>query len=104
MIVVPCSMKTVAGVVSGYSDNLLLRAADFCLKERRKLVLVAKKPRCPPSTCATSTRPVSWVRSFCRPCSLTTIILNPWRDCTRHTVNRILAQFDLDEGAISGRA
>ena len=43
MIVVPCSMKTVAGIVSGYSDNLLLRAADVTIKEGRPLILVARE-------------------------------------------------------------
>ena len=43
MVVIPCSMKTAAGIHSGYADTLLLRAADVTIKEGRPLVLVPRE-------------------------------------------------------------
>ena len=95
MVVVPCSMKTVAGIVSGYSDSLLLRAADVTLKERRKLVLVARES--PLSTLH--------LRNLYELSQMGGIIMPPMltyyshpkslEDCTMHTVQRILRQFGL---------
>ncbi len=96
MIVIPCSMKTLAGIASGYSENLLLRAADVTLKERRRLILVARE--CPLGTIH--------LRNMYEVSQLGAVIIPPVlsyynhpetiEDCNRHIIGKVLDQFGLD--------
>jgi len=96
MVVIPCSMKTLAGIVSGYSDNLLLRAADVCLKERRKVVLV---PRELPFSTIHLENMDKAARSGCIICPpVMTFYNNPEtiQDMINHLIGKIMMMFGLE--------
>lgn len=96
MIIVPCSMKTVSGIASGYSDNLLLRAADVTIKEKRNLVVVARE--CPFSEIH--------LKNMLYLAELGAIIMPPMvtyynnpvdlDDMNRHIIGKILDKFEIE--------
>lgn len=96
MIIVPCSMKTVAGIACGYSDNLLLRAADVILKENRKLVLGVRE--CPFSAIHLENMlKLSRMGVMIMPLVLSFYNHPEGLDaCTKHLVGKMLDQFAIE--------
>lgn len=98
MVVAPCSVKTLSAIVNSYDDNLLIRAADVALKERRPLVLLFRETplhlghlRLLTAAAELGARVFPPVPSFYhRPRTLD--------DVVDQTVSRVLDQFGLDNG------
>ena len=82
MVILPCSIKTLSGIVNSYTDTLVTRAADVVLKERRPLVLCVQAAELG----AVIMPPVP--AFYHRPQTLDDVI--------NQTVNRVLDQFDID--------
>ncbi len=100
MVIVPCSMKTLSGVVNSYADTLLVRAADVVLKERRRLVLVPRETPLHTGHC----------RLLYEASQTGALIVPPMPafyndpqsvdDIIHHTVGRLLDLFGIDSGLV----
>jgi polyprenyl P-hydroxybenzoate/phenylacrylic acid decarboxylase-like protein len=100
MVIAPCSMKTLAGVAHAYADDLVSRAADVVLKERRRLVLV---PRETPLNLA-------HLRNMVAVTEMGGIIMPPMPafyalpktldDLVAHTIGRVLDLFGVSTGKV----
>ena len=100
MVVAPCSMKTLSAIVHSYADNLLVRAADVVLKERRRLVLMPRETPLHVGHC----------KLMYEAAQLGAIIAPPMPafynrpetidDIINHSVGRVLDLFGIDSGIV----
>ncbi|MCK7259097.1 UbiX family flavin prenyltransferase [Enterobacter vonholyi] len=96
MVILPCSIKTLSGIVNSYTDTLVTRAADVVLKERRPLVLCVRE----------TPLHLGHLRLMTQAAELGAVIMPPvpafyhrpqtLDDVINQTVNRVLDQFDIN--------
>lgn len=100
MVIAPCSMKTLSGVVNSHADNLVVRAADVVLKEQRRLVIV---PRETPLH-------LGHLRLMTHAAEMGALLVPPMPafyndpksvdDIINHTVGRVMDLFGMDSGVV----
>ena len=100
MVILPCSMKTLSGVVNSYADNLIVRAADVTLKEQRRLVLVPRESPLHVGHTRLMHEAATMGAIICPP--VPAFYNNPKTvdDVIDHTVGRVLDLFGIDCGKI----
>lgn len=96
MVILPCSIKTLSGIVNSFTDSLVTRAADVVLKERRRLVLCVRE----------TPLHLGHLRLMTQAAELGAVIMPPVpafyhrpesvQDIVDQTVNRVLDQFDIE--------
>jgi 4-hydroxy-3-polyprenylbenzoate decarboxylase len=100
MVVVPCSMKTLSGIVNSYADTLLVRAADVVLKERRRLILVPRETPLHAGHCRLLYEAAQMGAVLVPP--MPAFYSNPQSvdDIINHTIGRLLDLFGIDSGLV----
>ncbi|MDX6752012.1 UbiX family flavin prenyltransferase [Geminicoccaceae bacterium 1502E] len=101
MLIAPCSMRTLAAIATGNTDNLLTRAADVVLKERRRLVLLVRE----------TPLHLGHLRNMTAVTEMGAIVAPPvpafyakpgsLEEMVDHTIGRVLDLFDIDTGTVT---
>ena len=100
MIVVPCSMKTLSGIANSYAENLIIRAADVMLKERRQLVIVPRESPLHTGHCELMLKASQIGAIICPPAPAFYTEPKTVDDIINHTVARVLDLFDIESDSL----
>jgi polyprenyl P-hydroxybenzoate/phenylacrylic acid decarboxylase-like protein len=103
MVVAPCSMNTLAGIAHGMADNLVTRAADVMLKERRRLVLLARETPLNLAHLRNMTSVTEMGGIVFPPVPAFYTLPQTLDDIVNHTVGRVLDLFDVPHTSLVKR-